>query len=70
MVVFTKGGGSSYLVFPAVIITGICGRYLLLVCSAVLITGNVGGNYYWYGQRKIILVFSAKKNNTGIFGGK
>jgi len=44
-------------------------RGILLVWSAVIITGIVGGNYYWYGRRKVILVLSAE-NNYGIFGGK
>ncbi len=38
------------LVFSAVNIIGI---------SAVIITGMVGGNYYWYFRREILLVFSA-----------
>ena len=44
-------------------------REILLVFSAVIITGICGGKYYWYFRREILLVFSAG-NITGIFGEK
>ena len=52
-------GGSGYLAFSALSITGISAVNIIgidggLVMSAVVITGNVGGNYYWHLRAEIL----------------
>ena len=50
-VVVPKGGGSGYLVFSSVIITGISDDNYYWYLRAVIITGIVGRRYYRFNCR-------------------